>query len=70
MVSKVIGFAVAGSPVAEGIVVGVVLVAAVSHAGWNLLAKAMHDQVVAFWLINLASAVCGAGILAAVGGPA
>lgn len=70
MVSKVIGFAVAGSPVAEGIVVGVVLVAAVSHAGWNLLAKAVHDQVVAFWLINLASAVCGAGILAAVGGPA
>ncbi len=53
-----------------GLVMGVVLTAAVCHAGWNLMAKAMRDQVVAFWLINLASAACGAGMMLADGGPA
>ncbi len=52
------------------VVVGVVLAAAVAHAGWNLLAKTMDDQLVAFWLINLAALLCGAGLLAVAGAPA
>ena len=55
---------------ASAAVVGVVLAAAVAHAAWNLLAKAMDDQVVAFWLINLAALLCGAGLVAAAGVPA
>lgn len=60
----------AGPSAAVGVVVAVVLAAAVAHAGWNLMAKAMGDQVTAFWLINLAAAVCGAGLLAFTGTPA
>jgi drug/metabolite transporter (DMT)-like permease len=53
-----------------GVVVAVVLAAAVGHAGWNLMAKAMDDQVVAFWLINLAAALCGVLLVATAGLPA
>ncbi len=54
----------------DGFVMAAVLVAAVAHAGWNLLAKAMTDQVVAFWLINVTSATCGAALLLTAGAPA
>jgi drug/metabolite transporter (DMT)-like permease len=63
------GLAAAGVPQGKGVVVAVVLVAAVAHAGWNLLAKLMDDQVVAFWLINATSVVCGAGMWAIAGSP-
>jgi hypothetical protein len=53
-----------------GVVVAVVLAAAVGHAGWNLMAKAMDDQVVAFWLINLAAGLCGVLLVATAGLPA
>jgi len=55
---------------AGGVAAAVVLAAAVAHAGWNLIAKALDDQVVAFWLINLAAAVCGVVLLAVAGLPA
>jgi drug/metabolite transporter (DMT)-like permease len=65
-----IGGAVPVSHAASGIVVGVVLAAAVCHAGWNLLAKAMDDQVVAFWTMNAAAVVCGVALLGAAASPA
>lgn len=61
--------AVAGMPHPTGVVVIVVLVAAVAHAGWNLLAKLMGDQVVAFWLINATAALCGAAMWVVAGPP-
>lgn len=63
------GFASVGMTQSDSIVVGVVLLAAVAHAGWNFLAKRMGDQVVAFWLINTTSVVCGAGMWAIAGSP-
>jgi drug/metabolite transporter (DMT)-like permease len=65
----VTGLAAAGVLEGKDVVVAVVLVAAVAHAGWNLLAKLMDDQVVAFWLINATSVVCGAGMWAIAGSP-
>jgi drug/metabolite transporter (DMT)-like permease len=65
----VLGLAAAGVSGEQGVVVAVVLVAAVAHAGWNLLAKLMDDQVVAFWLINATCVVCGAGMWAIAGSP-
>ncbi|MHB8246973.1 MAG: EamA family transporter [Acidimicrobiales bacterium] len=68
-VGTVMGLAAVGVSQAKGVVVAVVLVAAVAHAGWNLLAKLMDDQVVAFWLINATAVVCGAGMWAIAGTP-
>jgi len=48
------------------VVVGLVLVSAVLHAGWNAIAHAARDRAVGFALIGLASAVVGA-VLVAVG---
>ncbi len=58
-----------GTTKASGVVVTVVLLAAVAHAGWNFLAKRMHDQVVAFWLINVTAVPCGAAMWAFAGSP-
>jgi drug/metabolite transporter (DMT)-like permease len=63
------GFATAGVWQSKGVVVAVVLIAAVAHAGWNLLAKLMGDQVVAFWVISATAAACGAGMWAIAGSP-
>jgi drug/metabolite transporter (DMT)-like permease len=50
-------------------VYAVVVLAAGLHACWNFLAKAMKDQFVAFWLINLTAALLG-GLLLVFGRPA
>jgi drug/metabolite transporter (DMT)-like permease len=42
------------------LVVTAVLVAAVTHAGWNALAHGIRDQLVAFALIGAADVLCGA----------
>lgn len=64
-----IGLAAGGGGPGRGIVVAIVLAAAVAHAGWNLLAKLIDDQVVAFWLINATCVLCGAGMWALAGSP-
>ena len=63
------GLAAVGGAGPPGIVVAVVLAAAVAHAGWNLCAKMIADQVVAFWLISGAAAIAGAALWAAAGSP-
>jgi drug/metabolite transporter (DMT)-like permease len=68
-VGTLLELAVPGTSQATGVVVLVVLVAATAHAGWNLLVKLMDDQVLAFWLLNVTSAVCGAGMWAIAGSP-
>ncbi|HEV2361284.1 MAG TPA: hypothetical protein VGS21_06255, partial [Acidimicrobiales bacterium] len=47
----------------------VVLVAGVLHATWNAMAKALDDRLVAFSLIGVSSAVCGADMLLVSGLP-
>ncbi|MDQ2728705.1 MAG: DMT family transporter [Actinomycetota bacterium] len=47
-----------------------VLVAAVLHAAWNAMAKAMKDQVVAFGLIGVTAIVWGVVVLVVARGPA
>ena len=61
--------AATGTSQATGFVVSVVLVAAIAHAGWNLLVKLGDDQVLAFLLLNATSAVCGAVMWAMAGSP-
>lgn len=62
---------VGGLPTAPGLgVVSVVLVASFLHAGWNVLAKAMKDQVVAFGLIAATAMLWGAAVLVVVRSPA
>ncbi len=68
-VGTMMGLAAGGVTLGRGVVVAVVLAAALAHAGWNLLAKLMDDQVVAFWLINAACVVCGAGMWVIAGSP-
>lgn len=51
-------------------IASLVILAAVTHAGWNALAKYVHDQTLAFLLINLTVAVMGLAVLADVGLPA
>ncbi|OKH97738.1 hypothetical protein A6A06_31675 [Streptomyces sp. CB02923] len=42
------------------LVVAAVLVAAVTHAGWNAIAHHIKDQLIAFTLVGGGGAVCGA----------
>ncbi len=50
-------------------VAALVLLAAALHAGWNALAKAIGDTLVAFWLINATVAATGAVLVALLGLP-
>lgn len=52
------------------VVVTLVLLASFLHASWNLLVKAMKDQVVALGLIAATGVVFGVSVLVVVGGPA
>ena len=61
--------AATGTSQAADFVISVVLVAAIAHAGWNLLVKLGDDQVLAFLLLNATSAVCGAVMWVAAGSP-
>ena len=61
--------AATGTSQAADFVVSVVLLAAIAHAGWNLLVKLGDDQVLAFLLLNATSAVCGAVMWAVAGSP-
>ncbi|MBH1935376.1 EamA family transporter [Streptomyces sp. AV19] len=45
------------------LVVLAVLTAAVTHAGWNAIAHGIRDQLVAFTLVGLGNALCGAALL-------
>ncbi|GAA2935495.1 DMT family transporter [Streptomyces thioluteus] len=45
------------------LVVLAVLTAAVTHASWNAIAHGIRDQLVAFTLVGLGGAVCGAALL-------
>jgi len=51
-------------------IASLVILAAITHAGWNALAKYVHDQTLAFLLINLTVAIMGLGVLACVRLPA
>jgi len=46
-----------------------VILAALTHAGWNALAKYVHDQTLSFLLINLTVATMGIAVLGLVGLP-
>ncbi|MEX2985781.1 EamA family transporter [Streptomyces sp. C36] len=52
------------------LVVAAVLVAAVTHAGWNAIAHGIRDQLLAFTLVGGGGAVCGLAMLAFVAPPA
>nr|WP_202487390.1 EamA family transporter [Streptomyces sp. SID8354] len=43
-------------------VVAAVLLAAVTHAGWNALAHGIRDQLLAFTLVGGGGAICGAAL--------
>ncbi|MYT30976.1 EamA family transporter [Streptomyces sp. MspMP-M5] len=44
------------------LVVAAVLLAAVTHAGWNALAHGIRDQLLAFTLVGGGGAICGAAL--------
>lgn len=52
------------------LVVAAVLVAAVTHAGWNAIAAGIRDQILAFSLIGAADVVCGLAVVLASPVPA
>lgn len=54
---------------ATSLVVPAVLAAALIHSLWNLIAKTIPDQMAAFFFINLAAAICGAGLIGVFGIP-
>lgn len=51
-------------------VVAAVLLAAILHAGWNGIAHALPDRLVAFALMGAAGAVGGAGMIMSAPAPA
>lgn len=52
------------------LVVGAVLLAAVTHASWNALAHHIEDQLLAFTLVGSGGAVCGLALVCAAPVPA
>src|ERR671939_329730 len=51
-------------------VTGAVLASAVLHAGWNAIAKAIRQQLVAFALVGIGGGGCAAAVLAFAPAPA
>ncbi len=48
----------------SGVALGLVLISALAHALWNLLAKRSEDRLAFLWLLNVSIAVLGAPFIA------